>query len=242
MSTCGGLRDNCEWADPAHSRPSSLVANVLLCRGAGPSPRWVDGSILRSPAAAPETVVAVSTAIPPAATAMSPTPVLKRCAAFPRHRPVPRVPRSRRSTVISRGVCPGHRASGTRPRTAWHSRIAHDARSRRRLRPRQKRSNFLELMTPPARSRVCSSWRPRRTWRGRLRPRPESRGQRLLRPLRPGRLERVLRGSAARGLRYRLAGENLARNNYPDSRTVEAAYEGLMASPGHRANILEARV
>jgi len=37
---------------------------------------------------------------------------------------------------------------------------------------------------------------------------------------------------AARGLRYRLAGENLARNNYPDSRTVEAAYEGLMASPG----------
>lgn len=46
---------------------------------------------------------------------------------------------------------------------------------------------------------------------------------------------------AARGVRYRLAGENLARNNYPDSRTVGAAFDGLMASPGHRANILEER-
>lgn len=46
---------------------------------------------------------------------------------------------------------------------------------------------------------------------------------------------------AARGIRYRLAGENLARNNYTDARTVEAAFEGLMASPGHRANILEER-
>lgn len=44
----------------------------------------------------------------------------------------------------------------------------------------------------------------------------------------------------ARGVRYRLAGENLARNNYIESRTVQAAYDGLMASPGHRANILEA--
>jgi uncharacterized protein YkwD len=43
----------------------------------------------------------------------------------------------------------------------------------------------------------------------------------------------------ARGVRYRLAGENLARNNYIESRTVEAAFDGLMASPGHRANILE---
>lgn len=46
---------------------------------------------------------------------------------------------------------------------------------------------------------------------------------------------------AARGIRYRLAGENLARNNYVDARTVQAAFDGLMASPGHRANILEVR-
>ncbi|MCC7363856.1 MAG: hypothetical protein IT303_05760 [Dehalococcoidia bacterium] len=46
---------------------------------------------------------------------------------------------------------------------------------------------------------------------------------------------------AVRGIRYRLAGENLARNNYPEGRTVEAAYDALMASPGHRANILEPR-
>jgi uncharacterized protein YkwD len=46
---------------------------------------------------------------------------------------------------------------------------------------------------------------------------------------------------AARGIRYRLAGENLARNNYVDAKTVEAAFDGLMASEGHRANILEPR-
>lgn len=46
---------------------------------------------------------------------------------------------------------------------------------------------------------------------------------------------------AARGLPYRLAGENLARNNYAPNRTVDAAFAGLMASPGHRANILEPR-
>jgi len=46
---------------------------------------------------------------------------------------------------------------------------------------------------------------------------------------------------AARGIRYRLAGENLARNNYADAKTVDAAFEGLMASAGHRANILEER-
>ena len=46
---------------------------------------------------------------------------------------------------------------------------------------------------------------------------------------------------AARGLPYFLAGENLARNNYPPAQTVVAAFEGLMASPGHRANILEPR-
>ena len=46
---------------------------------------------------------------------------------------------------------------------------------------------------------------------------------------------------AARGIRYRLAGENLARNNYVETRTVAAAFDGLMNSPGHRANILEPR-
>lgn len=46
---------------------------------------------------------------------------------------------------------------------------------------------------------------------------------------------------AARGIRYGLAGENLARNNYPEPRTVQAAFQGLMGSPGHRANILEPR-
>ncbi len=46
---------------------------------------------------------------------------------------------------------------------------------------------------------------------------------------------------AARGIRYRLAGENLARNNYVENRTVAAAVDGLMNSPGHRANILEPR-
>jgi len=46
---------------------------------------------------------------------------------------------------------------------------------------------------------------------------------------------------AARGIQYRLAGENLARNNYSESRTVNAAFDGLMASAGHRANILETR-
>ena len=34
------------------------------------------------------------------------------------------------------------------------------------------------------------------------------------------------------------AGENLARNNYPDDQTVGIAIRDLMASDGHRANIL----
>ncbi|MEX1103626.1 MAG: CAP domain-containing protein [Dehalococcoidia bacterium] len=45
----------------------------------------------------------------------------------------------------------------------------------------------------------------------------------------------------ARGIKYRIAGENLARNNHPGDRTVTAAFELLMASPGHRANIVEPR-
>lgn len=46
---------------------------------------------------------------------------------------------------------------------------------------------------------------------------------------------------AARGIAYGLAGENLARNNYPEGATALAAFDGLMESPGHRANILEVR-
>ncbi|MCH8900716.1 MAG: hypothetical protein IIC88_00280 [Chloroflexi bacterium] len=37
---------------------------------------------------------------------------------------------------------------------------------------------------------------------------------------------------------YGWAGENLARNNYPDSESVAVAIRDLMNSPGHRANIL----
>ena len=39
---------------------------------------------------------------------------------------------------------------------------------------------------------------------------------------------------------YGWAGENLARNNYPDSESVAVAIRDLMNSPGHRANILHA--
>ena len=46
---------------------------------------------------------------------------------------------------------------------------------------------------------------------------------------------------AARGIAYTIAGENLARNNYPYAQTEAVAFEALMASPGHRANILEPR-
>ncbi len=37
---------------------------------------------------------------------------------------------------------------------------------------------------------------------------------------------------------YGWAGENLARNNYPEDQTVDIAIRDLMASDGHRANIL----
>jgi uncharacterized protein YkwD len=40
---------------------------------------------------------------------------------------------------------------------------------------------------------------------------------------------------------YGLAGENLARNNYPDAQSVSIAISGFMNSPGHRQNILEPR-
>jgi uncharacterized protein YkwD len=40
------------------------------------------------------------------------------------------------------------------------------------------------------------------------------------------------------GVPYGWAGENLARNNYPDDESVAVAVRDLMASPSHRANIL----
>lgn len=42
----------------------------------------------------------------------------------------------------------------------------------------------------------------------------------------------------ANGVAYGWAGENLARNNYPDNETVSVAIHDLMASEGHRDNIL----
>ena len=43
------------------------------------------------------------------------------------------------------------------------------------------------------------------------------------------------------GYPYQIAGENIARNNYPDGETVQISMTGFMNSPGHRANILEPR-
>jgi len=43
------------------------------------------------------------------------------------------------------------------------------------------------------------------------------------------------------GYFYTIAGENIARNNYPDADTVQVAMTGFMNSSGHRANILEPR-
>jgi hypothetical protein len=43
------------------------------------------------------------------------------------------------------------------------------------------------------------------------------------------------------GIDYRLAGENIARNNAPDRETVQRAQTGFRNSPPHRANILESQ-
>jgi uncharacterized protein YkwD len=40
---------------------------------------------------------------------------------------------------------------------------------------------------------------------------------------------------------YSIAGENIARNNYPQNQTVGVAMDGFMNSPGHRANIMESQ-
>ncbi len=42
----------------------------------------------------------------------------------------------------------------------------------------------------------------------------------------------------SRGVQYTWAGENLARNNYPDAEAVQVALRELMASAPHRDNIL----
>jgi uncharacterized protein YkwD len=41
------------------------------------------------------------------------------------------------------------------------------------------------------------------------------------------------------GFGYSAAGENIARNNYPESEAASVSFQGFMNSPGHRANILE---
>jgi uncharacterized protein YkwD len=41
------------------------------------------------------------------------------------------------------------------------------------------------------------------------------------------------------GYDYGIAGENIARNNYPSGQSVGVAMDGFMNSPGHRANIME---
>jgi uncharacterized protein YkwD len=45
----------------------------------------------------------------------------------------------------------------------------------------------------------------------------------------------------AAGYPFSLAGENIARNNYPNDQTVSVAMTGFMNSAGHRENILEPR-
>jgi hypothetical protein len=41
------------------------------------------------------------------------------------------------------------------------------------------------------------------------------------------------------GIRFRQAGENIARNNYPDRETTRRAQTGFLNSPAHRANIMD---
>jgi len=46
---------------------------------------------------------------------------------------------------------------------------------------------------------------------------------------------------ASYGYTYSIAGENIARNNYPDDQSVQTAMTGFMNSPSHRQNILDSR-
>jgi uncharacterized protein YkwD len=43
------------------------------------------------------------------------------------------------------------------------------------------------------------------------------------------------------GYGYTIAGENIARNNYPESQAAGVAMTGFLNSPGHRANLLDGR-
>ncbi len=43
----------------------------------------------------------------------------------------------------------------------------------------------------------------------------------------------------ATGYPYLSMGENIARNNYPDSQAAQVAMSGFLASPAHSRNILE---
>jgi uncharacterized protein YkwD len=43
------------------------------------------------------------------------------------------------------------------------------------------------------------------------------------------------------GYTYQIAGENIARNNYPDADSEQVAMTGFLNSPGHYANIMETR-
>jgi uncharacterized protein YkwD len=43
------------------------------------------------------------------------------------------------------------------------------------------------------------------------------------------------------GYSYSIAGENIARNNYPDNQSVSTAMTGFMNSPSHRDNLLDRR-
>ena len=43
------------------------------------------------------------------------------------------------------------------------------------------------------------------------------------------------------GYSYTIAGENIARNNYPDADSASTAMTGFMQSASHRENVLDAR-
>lgn len=46
---------------------------------------------------------------------------------------------------------------------------------------------------------------------------------------------------AAAGRRGVLAGENIARNNYPSTQSAGVALDGFLSSPSHRQNLMETR-
>jgi uncharacterized protein YkwD len=53
--------------------------------------------------------------------------------------------------------------------------------------------------------------------------------------------ETILSLLPARGIDFRYAGETLQRNNYPADQTVAEAARSLLASPAHRAILLDGR-